>query len=237
MGDIAGTIKQIDWAQVTSELHQKGFTVVPQFLTERQCYQIINLYDKPHIYRKTVPMERYRFGLGEYKYFDYPLPNSINTLREQIYPKLVPIANTWMDQLNMGKRFPTSLQALQDECHANNQLKPTPLLLKYGNGGYNTLHQDLYGEVYFPIQTAIFLSQPDIDYTGGEFILTQQIPRSQSKASVLKPNKGDMIIFTTHFKPAKGVRGYYRVNMKHGVSEVHRGNRYTLGIIFHDAIS
>lgn len=182
-------------------------------------------------------MERYRFSLGEYKYFDYPLPDIIQALRENIYPLLVPIANLWMKALKIEKKFPESYQAFQAECHASNQLKPTPLLLKYSEGGFNTLRQDLYGEVYFPLQAVFILSQPDTDFTGGEFVLTQQTPRAQSKAIVLKPGKGDMVIFYTNFWPLEGVKGYYRVNMKHGVSEVRSGNRYALGIIFHDAVS
>jgi hypothetical protein len=182
-------------------------------------------------------MERYRFGLGEYKYFNYPLPTIIQTLRETIYPKLSPIANLWMKVLNIDKLFPETFEELQSLCHQNNQRKPTPLILKYGKGGFNTLHQDLYGEVYFPIQTVLFLNEPDEDYTGGEFVLTQQTPRAQSKAIVLKPKKGDMLVFTTNFRPIKGARGYYRVNMKHGVSEVISGERHTLGIIFHEATS
>ena len=182
-------------------------------------------------------MERHRFGLGEYKYFDYPLPDIIQTIRENIYPQLVPIANQWMEMLKIDKQFPDTFQELQAECHSNQQSKPTALLLKYGKGGFNTLHQDLYGEVYFPIQTAFLLNEPDIDFTGGEFVLTQQVPRAQSKAIILTPGIGDMIIFTTNFRPAKGKKGYYRINMKHGVSEVHSGERHTAGVIFHDALN
>ena len=182
-------------------------------------------------------MERYRFGLGEYKYFNYPLPNLIQNIRENIYPKLAPIANAWMKVLNIHKIFPNTHQELLKQCNDNNQTKATVLILKYGKGGYNTLHQDLYGEIYFPIQTVLFLNEPDEDFTGGEFVLTQQTPRAQSKAIVLKPKKGDMLIFTTNFRPVKGTKGYYRVNMKHGVSAIHSGERHTLGIIFHDALS
>ncbi|CAN5221914.1 hypothetical protein BH11BAC5_BH11BAC5_17650 [soil metagenome] len=182
-------------------------------------------------------MERYRFGLGEYKYFNYPLPDLIQTMRENIYPKLAPTANAWMEVLNIDTKFPATFQELKKLCHDNNQLKATVLILKYGKYGHNTLHQDLYGDIYFPIQTVLFLNEPDVDFTGGEFVLTQQTPRAQTKAIVLKPKKGDMLIFTTNFRPIKGSKGYYRVNMKHGVSEVHTGERHTLGIIFHDALS
>lgn len=201
------------------------------------CDEFIEKYNDPGTYRKTVVMERHRFGLGEYKYFDYPLPELVQSVREEFYPKLAPIANEWMRQLRIDKQFPDSFDGLQNLCRDNNQTRPTPLILKYGSGGYNTLHQDLYGEVYFPIQLAFFLNERDEDYTGGEFVLTEQIPRAQSKAIVLRPRKGDMIIFTTNFRPVKGSKGYYRVNMKHGVSEILSGERHTLGVIFHDALS
>lgn len=230
-------IETIDWAKIASSMHNKGYTILPKLISEELCKMLINLYDEPIKYRKTVVMERYRFGLGEYKYFDYPLPKAIQALRKSIYPKLAPIANLWMKVLKINKQFPKTLKELHQQCQENNQLKPTPLILKYGKGGFNTLHQDLYGEVYFPIQTVLFLNEPDVDYHGGEFVLTQQTPRAQSKAIVLKPKKGDMLIFTTNFRPIKGIKGYYRANMKHGVSELHSGERHTLGIIFHDAIS
>ena len=227
----------VDWASVTDELNEKGFASVSRVLSRETCDEFIKNYDATDLYRKIVVMERYRFGLGEYKYFKYPLPNLVQAVREEVYPKLAPIANAWMNQLRIEKQFPKTFEELQTLCHSNNQTKPTPLILKYGKGGHNTLHQDLYGEVYFPIQLAFFLNEPDEDYTGGEFVLTQQTPRVQSKATVLRPRKGDVIIFTTNFKPVKGSKGYYRVNMKHGVSEVQSGNRHTLGVIFHDALS
>jgi hypothetical protein len=235
--DIIETINQIDWQQIANKLHTRGYALVPNLLTKPQCQQLVESYSAPISYRKTVVMERYRFGLGEYKYYDYPLPGLIQTLREQIYPHLAPVANHWMNQLNIEKIFPLNLQGLQNECHANHQLKPTPLILKYGLGGFNTLHQDLYGDVYFPLQTAVFLNEPEVDYSGGEFVLTQQVPRAQSRVMVFKPPQGSMMIFTTNFRPIKGVRGYYRASMRHGVSEVVSGSRHTLGIIFHDAAS
>jgi hypothetical protein len=226
-----------NWQDVTESMNGKGYALIPKILTDDQCEELIQAYDNEHLYRKTVVMERYRFGLGEYKYFDYPLPKIIQTLRETMYPKLSPIANLWMKVLKIEKLFPSTLEELQLLCHQNNQLKPTPLILKYGTGGFNTLHQDLYGEVYFPMQAVLFLNDPDKDFTGGEFVLTQQVPRAQSQAIVLKPKKGDMLIFTTSFRPIEGTRGYYRANMRHGVSEVTTGERHTLGIIFHDATS
>ena len=230
-------IQAIDWHQITENLNNNGYSIVPKILSKNQCKNFINEYNNLNIYRKTVMMERYRFGLGEYKYFDYPLPQSIQVIRENLYPNLAPIANLWMKVLKIDKKFPTTLKELLAQCHANNQLEPTPLILKYYKKGFNTLHQDLYGEIYFPLQTVFFLNEPEKDYTGGEFVFTQQIPRAQSKAIVLKPKKGDMLIFTTNFKPVKGKKGYYRIHMKHGVSELKNGERHTLGIIFHDAIS
>ncbi|MES3018295.1 MAG: 2OG-Fe(II) oxygenase [Bacteroidota bacterium] len=226
-----------DWNAVQDELNLKGYAVLPKLITSEQCESLIADYDNPKIYRKTVVMERYRFGLGEYKYFEYPLPALVQTLRESIYQKLAPIANLWMKVLNIDKKFPANIIELHNECRENGQHKATPLILKYGKGGFNTMHQDLYGDIFFPIQCVLFLTQPDEEFTGGEFVLMEQIPRAQSKAIVLKPQKGDMLIFTTNFRPEKGSRGYYRVNMKHGVSEVTSGQRYTLGIIFHDAQS
>ena len=230
-------IAEIDWQRVTGELNQKGYAIVPQFLPNQSCEELIRKYDDSDLYRKTITMERHSFGLGEYKYFKYPLPDLIQTVRGAIYPKLAPVANAWMKMLNVERQFPDTFDELQRLCHDKNQTKPTVLILKYGKGGYNTLHQDLYGDIFFPFQLVFFLNEPDDDYTGGEFVLTQQIPRAQSKAIVLRPHKGDMLIITTNFRPIKGSKGYYRAQMKHGVSEVHNGERHTLGIIFHDALN
>lgn len=237
MENIKEKISSVDWQAIAREMHDKGFALVPKLLTDADRQMLINNYNNPRSYRKTVIMERYRFGSGEYKYFNYPLPDLIQTIREEIYPKLAPVANTWMDVLHIENTFPNKFDELQRLCHDNNQTKPTVLILKYGKGGHNTLHQDLYGDIFFPIQLVLFLNEPDEDYTGGEFVLIQQTPRAQSKAIVLKPSKGDMLIFTTNFRPVKGSKGYYRVNMKHGVSEIHEGERHTVGIIFHDALS
>ncbi|WP_347218201.1 2OG-Fe(II) oxygenase, partial [Chryseobacterium sp.] len=214
-----------------------GYAIIPNLLSKDECDSLISNYNQPELYRKTVVMARHRFGLGEYKYFNYPLPSLIQTFRTHIYPHLAPIANVWFKALNIEASFPLEHQTFLQQCHSSNQQKATALILKYGEGGFNTLHQDLYGELYFPIQVVLMLSEPDQDFTGGEFVLTQQVPRAQSKAIVLKPKKGDMLVFTTNFRPEKGSKGYYRVNMKHGVSEVKTGNRYALGIIFHDAES
>jgi len=237
MNNIIKKINEVDWSDIAIKMHKNGYAIVPDFLSDEYCEHLIDMYDNAKGYRKKVVMERYRFGLGEYKYFDYPLPHIVQALRENLYPPLVSIANSWMQMLRINHLFPESFEKLQAEYHSNQQLKPTPLLLKYGIGGFNTLHQDLYGEVYFPLQAVFMLNEPNINYTGGELVLTQQTPRAQSKAIVLTPQKGDMVIITTHFKPAQGARGYHRVNIKHGVSEVHSGERHTLGVIFHDAKS
>jgi len=228
-------VDALDWASIGAALHEKGYAIVPAFLSATQCQQLIAGYNRSSGYRKTVVMERYRFGSGEYRYWGYPLPSLVQQLRENLYPKLAPIANQWWHSLGIERVFPDSLPALQQQCAEHGQQLPTPLILRYTEGGFNTLDQDLYGEVYFPIQAACILSQPGRDYSGGEFVLTQQVPRAQSRAIVLTPQQGDMILFATSFKPERGTRGYYRVTMKHGVSKVHSGERYAMGIIFHDA--
>jgi len=230
-------ILNANWEKLTESMHANGYATVPGVLSPDECQCLADQYKTKELYRKTILMERYRFGLGEYKYFNYPLPDLIQNIRETIYPKLAPIANKWMQVLNINQTFPQSFESMRQLCLAHNQDKATVLILKYGPGGFNTLHQDLYGEIFFPIQAVIFLNDPETEYSGGEFVLIQQIPRAQSKAIVLRPQKGDMLIFTTNFRPQKGSKGYYRVNMKHGVSEVISGNRHTLGIIFHDAVS
>ncbi|WP_160714247.1 2OG-Fe(II) oxygenase [Chitinophaga solisilvae] len=237
MTDITARLQATDWATATEELHSKGFSIVENILTPAECEQLIKDYQAPDTYRKTISMERYRFGSGEYKYFRYPLPPLITAIRQEVYTHIAPVANKWMEVLQTETKFPDTHEALQQQCRENGQDKPTVLILKYGPGGFNTLHQDLYGDIYFPMQIVLFLNEPGKDYTGGEFVLTEQIPRAQSKANVLQPRQGDMLIFTTNFRPVKGSRGYYRVNMKHGVSPLHTGNRHTLGIIFHDALT
>ncbi len=237
MRKILERMAQVNWQEVSENMHAKGFAQISEFLTNAECDYLVKSYDKEGLYRKTISMERYRFGLGEYKYFNYPLPPLVQSIREGIYPQLAVIANVWMKQLGIEKQFPFDLRRLQQDCRDHHQTHPTVLILKYGKGGHNTLHQDLYGDIFFPIQAVLFLNQPGEDYTGGEFVLTQQVPRAQSKAIVLKPGRGDMLLFTTNFRPVKGTKGYFKVNMKHGVSELHDGQRHTLGIIFHDALS
>lgn len=215
MNDIIHKIENTDWQNITETMHTNGYAIIPDLLSDEQCERLKSEYNNPTAYRKTVVMARYRFGLGEYKYFNYPLPDIIQTIRTIIYPKLAPIANAWFRALNIDTQFPSEHAELLQQCHENGQQKATVLILKYGKGGFNTLHQDLYGDVYFPIQIVLFLNEPDEDFTGGEFVLTQQIPRAKSKAIVLKPKKGDVLVFTTNFKSEKGTKGYYRVNKKH----------------------
>lgn len=226
-----------NWSAVQEQLHTKGYAVMPDILSNEACDQLVEQYNHEPLYRKTITMARYRFGMGEYKYFTYPLPPLIQQIREAVYPQLAPVANSWMQALHIDTRFPDTFEQLQQHCHAHQQTKPTVLILQYGPGGHNTLHQDMYGDIFFPMQLVLFLNEPGKDYTGGEFVLTEQTPRAQSKAIVLQPGKGDMLLFTTQFRPVKGTKGYYRVNVKHGVSELHIGKRHTLGIIFHDALS
>lgn len=237
MDNFIQKIANTDWESVTENMHQNGYAIIPNLLSNEACELLKAGYSDATAYRKTVIMERHRFGLGEYKYFNYPLPDLIQTIRTNMYRKLAPIANSWFRALNIQTQFPAEHAELLEQCHQNGQQKATVLILKYSKGGFNTLHQDLYGDIYFPIQVVFMLNEPETDFTGGELVLTQQIPRAQSKAIVLKPQKGDVLIFTTNFKPEKGSKGYYRVNMKHGVSEVKTGERHTLGIIFHDAVS
>lgn len=237
MLSITERLKKQDWHSITATLSENGFVTVKQVLTPAECQALINDYNASDTYRKTISMERYRFGAGEYKYYSYPLPPVITSLRETVYPYIAPVANKWMEVLDIDTRFPLTHGAMKQRCQEHQQTKPTVLILKYAAGGFNTLHQDLYGEVYFPMQMVFMLNEPGDDYTGGEFVITEQIPRAQSKANVLTPGRGDMVIFTTNFRPVKGSRGYYRVNMKHGVSPLHSGQRHSLGIIFHDALT
>ena len=235
MENIIQKIKDLDWSAITEAMHTQGYAIIPKLLTDSQCDLLKKGYDDSGSYRKTVVMARHRFGLGEYKYFDYPLPDLIQTIRSEFYPYLVLIANAWFRALGIKLSFPPEHEDFLTHCRLHGQEQATVLILKYTERGFNTLHQDLYGEVYFPMQVVLMLDEPEFDFTGGEFVITQQIPRAQSKAIVLKPKKGELILFATNFRPEKGRMGYFRVNMKHGVSEVTSGERHALGIIFHDA--
>jgi uncharacterized protein len=228
-------INAMDWPGTLSTIDERGYALIPQLLSPQECAHLRGFYDDSPLFRSVIDMKRYRFGQGEYKYFNYPLPPMIQSLREEIYTRLVPLANAWMQRLGIDMEYPHDHAALIARCHASNQRRPTPLILNYKPGGYNTLHQDLYGDVYFPFQVVFVLTQPGQDHTGGELVLTEQVPRAQSRAEVIVPEQGDAVIFTTNYRPMKGSRGYYRAVMKHGVSEVKSGERYSLGVIFHDA--
>lgn len=228
-------LKNIDLQVLRANLNENGYTVLPKIFSEEICDTLASTYDDFENFRSVINMKRYQFGSGEYKYFKYPLPAIIEEARHEIYPHLAHIANEWMVKLGIEKTFPNQLSELLTLCHENGQNRPTPLILKYEAGDWNALHQDLYGDIYFPFQMVIFLTQPDVDYTGGEFIMLENRPRMQSKGIVLQPNKGDVVVFTTNFRPTLGSRGYYRTSIRHGVSEVRSGKRINLGIIFHDA--
>ena len=225
-----------DWALLEQQLDQDGCAVLRSLLRAETCDDISALYAQSEPFRSQVIMARHGFGRGEYKYFKYPLPDLVARLRSALYPRLVPIANRWHQQMGLPSRFPDTHQDFLALCHAAGQTRPTPLLLQYGPQDYNCLHQDLYGEHVFPLQVAILLSEPDEDFTGGEFVLTEQRPRMQSRPQVVDLKKGDALIFAVNQRPVKGLRGYYRVTMRHGVSRLHSGKRHTLGIIFHDAL-
>ncbi|MEZ0541835.1 2OG-Fe(II) oxygenase [Fibrella arboris] len=225
----------INWSAQLTELAEKGFTLLPTMLLPDACRSLADLYNVPGLYRNTIRMQRHGYGSGEYKYFTYPLPQVIDSLRHELYTKLAPVANGWNQRLGVEHRYPTELDAWLSICHAAGQLRPTPLILQYGKGDWNALHQDLYGALHFPFQAVLFLSEPGVDYTGGEFVMLEQRPRMQSKATVLQPNQGQVLLFTTQSRPAKGTRGYYRVTMRHGVSEVTSGSRTNVGLLFHDA--
>ena len=233
---IVSRIDALDWKATADSLSQRGYAVTAQILLPEECVSLVAMYADEARFRSRIVMERYRFGVGDYKYFGNPLPETIASLRTAAYPHLASVANEWAESLGeKSPRFPAEHAAFLKTCHKAGQTKPTPLLLHYEVGGYNCLHQDIYGEVAFPLQMVFLLGQQDCDWEGGEFLLVERQPRAQSKAEVVHANQGQAIIFTTRHRPVRGTRGYYRVNMKHGVSRIHRGTRYTLGIIFHDA--
>jgi hypothetical protein len=230
----AGTMS-IDWVSVAADLDAQGWTVLRGLISAEDCDPIAALYDAKDGFRSRVVMARHGFGQGEYRYFSYPLPPIIQDLRESLYPHLAPIANLWHARMGMEIRFPATHQAFLDRCHAAGQGRPTPLLLRYGPGDYNCLHQDLYGEHVFPLQIATLLSEPGRDFEGGEFVLTEQRPRMQTRPSVVPLAKGDAVLFAVNSRPVRGTRGDYRVALRHGVSKLRSGRRFTVGIIFHDA--
>jgi hypothetical protein len=233
--DMCARIAALDWDAVAAALDREGWAVLPGVLSDAECDGVAGLYDRDALFRSRVHMARHGFGRGEYRYFAYPLPPLVGALRSAIYPPLVGQANRWHERMGMEVRFPADHDEFLARCHAAGQARPTPLLLKYGPGDYNCLHQDLYGEHVFPLQVALLLSAPGADFTGGEFVLTEQRPRMQSRAAVVPLGKGDAVLFAVNARPVKGARGDYRVMMRHGVSEVRAGQRHTLGVIFHDA--
>jgi len=225
----------IDWARISSELDSQGSALIARLISATECDTLAAIYDDDHRFRSRVVMARHGFGRGEYKYLSYPLPEPIASLRSALYPHLAAVANRWNKAMDLRVRFPDGHAAFLKRCHAAGQRKPTPLLLQYGAGDFNCLHQDLYGEHVFPLQLTILLSEPGRDFTGGEFVLTEQRPRMQSRAEVVPLGKGDAVVFAVRHRPVKGTRGVYRVNLRHGVSRVRSGKRQTAGIIFHDA--
>jgi hypothetical protein len=232
---IRNRLESLDWHAIEQSLWERGYAKTPPVLTPEECAELVALYVDSTRFRSRIEMEQYRFGVGEYKYFATPFPPLVQALRTYAYPPLAAIANRWMEALRILQHYPPELPDFLSFCSARGQTKPTPLLLSYKTGGYNCLHQDLYGEVVFPIQIACFLSRQGVDYTGGEFLLVEQRPRAQSRGEAITTEQGEIVIFTTCYRPARGARGYYRVQMRHGVSRILSGSRYTLGVIFHNA--
>jgi hypothetical protein len=233
--DIASRVAALDWNCTATQLDSFGCATTGPLLSPDECTALSSRYDEDLLYRSRVIMARHGFGRGEYKYFVYPLPETIAALRTALYPQLAEVANRWNEQMGLEQRYPADHADYLKRCHVAGQTRPTPLLLQYGPGDYNCLHQDVYGELVFPLQVALLLSRPGEDFTGGEFVLTEQRPRMQSRAEVVPLRQGEGVIFPVHHRPVQGTRGVYRVNMRHGVSRLRSGKRHTLGIIFHDA--
>jgi hypothetical protein len=231
----AQRVAALDWQHLRDELDAQGCAVAPRLLSAEECRALAGLYSVDQLFRSRVVMARHGFGRGEYRYFSYPLPAEITGLREAFYSRLAPIANRWSERSGRQVRYPAAHADFVARCHAALQTLPTPLLLRYGAGDYNCLHQDLYGEHVFPLQVAVLLSEPGESFTGGEFVITEQRPRMQTRAEVLNLKQGDAAIFAVHHRPVQGTRGTYQVNMRHGVSRIRSGERHTLGLIFHDA--
>jgi len=232
---LAETIARLDWAAIERDLDAYGPAVAPNLLTAEACREIAGLYPDDQKFRSTVVMARHGFGRGEYKYFAEPPPGVVAALRQNLYPRLAPVANRWSEAMGVDARYPAGLDAFRALCRAAGQTRPTPLMLRYCAGDYNCLHQDIYGALVFPLQVAILLSAPGRDFTGGEFVLTEQRPRMQSRAEVVSLKQGDGVIFAVRERPVQGTRGPYRVALRHGVSRIRSGERFTLGVIFHDA--
>ena len=233
--DIDTRVEAVDWASASTHLDGYGWATLRKLLTADECQTIARLYEDDRRFRSHVVMARHGFGRGEYKYFTYPLPDIVADLRRAIYPNLAPIANRWNASMGIDVRYPDAHADFIARCHKAGQTRPTPLLLQYAAGDYNALHQDLYGEHVFPLQLTILLSEPERDFTGGEFVLTEQRPRMQSRAEVVPLRRGDAVVFAVHHRPVHGTRGTYRVTLRHGVSRLRSGHRHTVGVIFHDA--
>jgi uncharacterized protein len=228
-------VEALEWQPLAEDLDRHGCAVIRRLLAPAECRAVAALYRDDSHFRSRVVMAKHGFGRGEYKYFSYPLPAMVAALRTALYPHLATIANRWNEQLRVEARYPPDLTEYLARCHAAGQTRPTPLVLQYGPDDYNCLHQDLYGEHVFPLQVTVLLSRPEQDFTGGEFVITEQRPRMQSRAEVVALEQGDAVIFAVHHRPVQGTRGVYRVNLRHGVSRVRSGSRHTLGVIFHDA--
>lgn len=233
--EIKTRVESLDWECIQNELDEQGFAKLPTILTKEECESFMEMYGEEELYRTTINMTRYRFGNGEYKYFSYPFPDIIQHLRESFYSELAKTANRWLGYLKKTERYPQHLQDFLNTCEEFNQTRPTPLLLKYEAGGFNCLHQDLYGDLFFPFQVVFVLNQRDQDYCGGESLLVEQIPRAQSRGHVITLEQGSALIFPTNHRPVLGKKGYYKNTIRHGVSTVTSGERYGLGIIFHDS--
>ena len=233
--DVDARIERLDWGRVGEDLDVTGNAVLPGLLSPEECDELAGLYSAEESFRSRIVMAKHGFGRGEYKYFRYPLPDPVASLRTALYPHLAPVADRWNDALGLDVRYPATHEEFLARCHAAGQTRPTPLLLRYVAGDYNCLHQDVYGDHVFPLQVAILLSQPGLDFTGGEFVMTEQRPRMQSRVEVVTLREGDAVVFTVRSRPVRGSRGVYRVNLRHGVSRVRSGLRHVLGIIFHDA--
>ena len=233
--DIGARVTSYDWSNIAAHLDAHGWGALPQLLSPTETASLAALYDDDECFRSRIVMARHGFGRGEYKYFKYPLPTAVSELRASVYPRLVPIANTWHTAMGIDVRFPDRHEDFLARCHTAGQSRPTPLLLRYGEGDFNALHQDVYGEHLFPLQMMVLLSEAQKDFTGGEFVLTEQRPRMQSRAEVVSLQRGDAVIWAVRQRPVRGTRGSYRVIMRHGVSRIRSGHRHTLGVIFHDA--
>jgi uncharacterized protein len=234
--EVAARTRALDWDRASEELDATGNAILEGLLSPDECRSLAGLYPADDIFRSRIVMARHGFGRGEYKYFSYPLPEIVDGLRTALYRQLAPIANRWNEALGLDVRYPAAHAEFIARCHEAGQRKPTPLLLQYQAGDFNCLHQDVYGEHVFPLQVAILLSQPERDFTGGEFVMTEQRPRMQSRAEVVPLRQGDAVVFTVRNRPVQGTRGVYRVNLRHGVSRIRSGHRHTVGIIFHDAL-